>query len=40
MKPHNSLTRAPRILTGLFALVTASGLFAQAPARPDLVLAE
>jgi fructan beta-fructosidase len=40
MKPPSSLTRTSRILTGLLALAHASSLFAQAPTRPDIVIAD
>lgn len=40
MSPFNSLTRRRHLLPGLLAFTLASGLLAQTPSRPDLVVAD
>ena len=40
MNPFNPLSRVSRFLAGTLALATASGLLAQSPQRPDIVIAD
>lgn len=40
MNPFNPLSRISRFLAGTLALATASGLLAQPPKRPDIVVAD